>query len=112
MENRFKIITYLGKKYSVPITKWEEIEDKPTIPDEFIPSNHDLDEFLNDNVDPFAKLSDIGGGGGGAVDSVNTLTGVVVLNQDNILDGTTYKQFSLTEKTKLSAGVSEISFIF
>lgn len=43
-----------------------------------------------------------GGGGGGAVDSVNTKTGVVTLNQDEIPDGTTYKQYSQTEKTKLS----------
>lgn len=42
------------------------------------------------------------GGGGGAVDSVNGETGVVVLNQDEVLDGTTFKQFSQTEKTKLS----------
>lgn len=41
-------------------------------------------------------------GGGGAVDSVNGETGVVVLNQDEVLDGTTFKQFSQTEKTKLS----------
>lgn len=41
-------------------------------------------------------------GGGGAVDSVNGDTGVVVLNQDDILDGTTHKQYSATEKTKLS----------
>lgn len=34
--------------------------------------------------------------------SVNTLTGAVVLNQDNIGDGTTYKQYSQTEKTKLA----------
>ena len=40
--------------------------------------------------------------GGGAVDSVNTQTGDVVLNQDDILDGTTYKQYSLTEKNKLA----------
>lgn len=40
--------------------------------------------------------------GGGAVSSVNTQTGDVVLNQDNILDGTTYKQYSLTEKNKLA----------
>lgn len=44
-------------------------------------------------------------GGGGAVDSVNTQTGDVVLNQDDILDGTTYKQYSLTEKNKL-AGIA------
>jgi nitrogen fixation protein len=44
-------------------------------------------------------------GGGGAVTSVNTLIGDVVLNQDNILDGTTYKQYSLTEKNKL-AGIA------
>jgi nitrogen fixation protein len=44
-------------------------------------------------------------GGGGAVTSVNTKTGDVVLNQDEILDGTTYKQYSLTEKNKL-AGIA------
>lgn len=41
-------------------------------------------------------------GGSGAVGSVNGKTGVVVLNQDEVLDGTTYKQYSQTEKTKLS----------
>ena len=44
-------------------------------------------------------------GGGGAVTSVNTLIGDVVLNQDNVLDGTTNKQYSLTEKNKL-AGIA------
>lgn len=39
---------------------------------------------------------------GGEVSSVNTQTGDVVLNQDDILDGTTYKQYSLTEKNKLA----------
>jgi hypothetical protein len=36
------------------------------------------------------------------VDSVNGQTGTVVLTQDNIGDGTTYKQYSQTEKTKLA----------
>lgn len=40
--------------------------------------------------------------GGGAVDSVNWQTWVVVLDQDDIGDGTTYKQYSQTEKTKLA----------
>lgn len=44
----------------------------------------------------------ITGWGGGAVDSVNWKTGVVVLNQDDVGDGTTYKQYSQTEKTKLA----------
>jgi len=44
-------------------------------------------------------------GGGGAVDSVNALTGVVVLTQDTVLDGSTFKQYSLTEKNKL-AGIA------
>lgn len=42
------------------------------------------------------------GGGSGAVDSVNSKTGVVTLNQDEIPDGTTHKQYSATEKTKLT----------
>lgn len=40
--------------------------------------------------------------GGGSVTSVNGETGIVVLNQDEVLDGTTYKQYSQTEKIKLS----------
>lgn len=43
--------------------------------------------------------------GGGAVDSVNGQTGVIVLDQDDIADGVTYKQYSLTEKNKL-AGIA------
>ena len=44
-----------------------------------------------------------GGGGGGAVDSVNGDSGPdVLLNQDDIPDGTTAKQYTATEKTKLS----------
>jgi len=41
-------------------------------------------------------------GGGGAVTSVNTLVGDVVLTQDTVLDGSTFKQYSLTEKNKLA----------
>ena len=51
------------------------------------------------------NVNTVTGGGGGAVSSVNTLVGDVVLNQDNILDGTTFKQYSLTEKNKL-AGIA------
>jgi hypothetical protein len=40
-----------------------------------------------------------------AVDSVNGQTGVVVLDQDDILDGVTFKQYSQTEKSKL-AGIA------
>jgi hypothetical protein len=43
--------------------------------------------------------------GGGAVSSVNTLVGDVVLTQDTVLDGSTFKQYSLTEKNKL-AGIA------
>ena len=43
------------------------------------------------------------GGGGGGVSSVNGDSGPsVTLDQDDIGDGTTYKQYSGTEKTKLS----------
>lgn len=54
-----------------------------------------FDPFLN-------KLRKQDAGGTGAVDSVNGATGVVVLDQDDVLDGTTYKQYSATEKTKLA----------
>lgn len=45
------------------------------------------------------------GGGTGNVESVNGQQGIVSLNQDNISDGTTYKQYSQTDKTKL-AGIA------
>lgn len=38
-----------------------------------------------------------------AVASVNTKTGAVVLNQDEILDGTNFKQYPVADKTKLAA---------
>ena len=44
-------------------------------------------------------------GSDGAVDSINGNTGIVVLDQDDIGDGATAKQFTATEKTKLS-GIS------
>lgn len=46
-----------------------------------------------------------GGGGGGAVSSVNTKIGAVVLSQDDIADGATAKQYSSADKTKL-AGIT------
>lgn len=51
--------------------------------------------------------------GGGAVDSVNGETGVVVLTQDDVGDGGTYKQYSDTEKTKLAGieGGAEVNNI-
>jgi len=42
------------------------------------------------------------GGGWGAVDSVNWETWVVTLNQDEIPDGTTFKQFSLVNKENIA----------
>lgn len=41
-------------------------------------------------------------GSGSGVTSVNGDTGVVVLTQDDIADGSTYKQYSQTDKTKLA----------
>lgn len=43
-----------------------------------------------------------GGGGGGAVDSVNGQTGVVVLDADDLADGTSKVQMTTAERTKLS----------
>jgi hypothetical protein len=68
------------------------------------------ESFIETIKDIFRRLSLLeinssSGGGTGAVDSVNGLTGTVILNQDNILDGTTNKQYSSTEKTKL-AGIA------
>jgi hypothetical protein len=65
-------------------------------------------ETVNLTIEPnltTININTVSGGGGGAVSSVNGQTGVVVLNQDDVLDGTTYKQYSQTEKTKL-AGIA------
>lgn len=59
-----------------------------------------------DDTDPANPIVSASGGGGGAVESVNGQTGVVVLDQDDIGDGTTYKQYSQTEKSKL-AGIED-----
>jgi len=63
------------------------------------------DNPIRVTVTDVVRIGDGGGGGGGAVDSVNGQTGVVVLDQDDVVDGTTYKQYSGAEKTKL-AGVA------
>ena len=58
---------------------------------------------MSNKYDPIlGEYREADSGGTGAVDSVNGDTGVVVLNQDDIGDGTTYKQYSATEKTKLA----------
>jgi hypothetical protein len=64
-----------------------------------------LVKMQRSNGTDWQDVEGAGGGGGGAVDSVNSQTGTVVLTQDNIGDGTTYKQYSQTEKTKL-AGIA------
>lgn len=46
------------------------------------------------------------GGGWGAVDSVNGQTWAVVLDQDDIWDGTTYKQFSETNRKEIIRSLS------
>lgn len=81
---------------------YTDLTAKPTIPAQFAP-------VAGTNVTLTGTYPNItiaaAGGGGGAVSSVNTQTGVVVLTQDNIADGTTYKQYSATDKTKL-AGIA------
>ncbi|MCK9328220.1 MAG: hypothetical protein M0P69_22175, partial [Bacteroidales bacterium] len=52
------------------------------------------------------KYVDDSVGVGGIVSSVNGETGAVVLTQDDVGDGTTYKRYSQTEKTKLF-GIAE-----
>lgn len=51
-----------------------------------------------DNTDPANPVIS----SSGAVDSVNSKTGAVVLTQDDIGDGTTNKQYSSTDKTRLA----------
>ena len=52
-----------------------------------------------------AEIDGVTASGGGAVDSVNGQTGTVVLDADDISDGTTNKAYTATEKTKL-AGIA------
>lgn len=53
--------------------------------------------------DMYTKLDGIEEGAeANTVDSVNTKTGIVVLTQDDVGDGTTYKRYSSTEKSKLA----------
>lgn len=55
-----------------------------------------------DNTDPKNPvISSTGGGGGGAVDSVNGQTGVVVLDSDDIDEGSTNLYLTPSERTKL-----------
>lgn len=49
-----------------------------------------------------AYIDSVAAGAGGAVSSVNTKTGAVVLTQDDVADGTTAKQYTSTEKAKLA----------
>lgn len=65
-------------------------------------------ELQTNELDLYGIPPTVSGGGGGAVDSVNGQTAVVVLDQDDVLDGTTYKQYSQTEKTKL-AGIEALA---
>lgn len=62
------------------------LADIPT----FNPTDYDLEDFTNTSADPFARMSDLGG----AVDSVNGQTGVVVLDSDDISEGTTNLYFT------------------
>lgn len=55
-----------------------------------------------DDTDPANPIVSATSSGGGAVDSVNSQTGDVVLDQDDIGDGTTYKQYSQADKSKLA----------
>jgi len=63
-------------------------------------------EVLSWNGSDYDWVPQSGGGGGGAVDSVNTQTGVVVLDADDIDDSsTTHKFTTAAEATKL-AGIA------
>ena len=66
----------------------------------FNPSAYDLSEFQNTETDRFAKLSDITGGGG-AVDSVNGQTGVVVLDTGDVPEVTDKNYVTDAEQTAI-----------
>lgn len=59
--------------------------------------------YVGDGVTPGGIAVQSGGAPASPlVISVNGSTGIIVLNQDNIGDGATYKQYSQAEKTKLA----------
>lgn len=69
-----------------------------------------INQALNPSQDDFLQYDETDGWQPGTlpaapVTSVNGETGVIVLDQDDIGDGITYKQYSATEKTKL-AGIA------
>jgi hypothetical protein len=84
----------LIESHQVDPTSFEPVTTAPTVRGEL----DDLDTRVT-------ALEEGGGGGGGAVASVNAKTGVVVLTQDDVASGTTAKQYTATEKTKL-AGIA------
>jgi len=77
-----------------------EVEGTPNVDQTKLNLKGGTNMTITDNGDGSVTFDATGGSG--AVDSVNWQTGVVVLDQDDIWDGTTYKQYSQTEKTKLS----------
>lgn len=82
---------------------FDSLQGDPGAPGEGVPTGGTTGQILakNSNTDYDTEWIDAASGGG-AVDSVNGQTGVVTLDQDDIADGTTYKQYSATEKTKLA----------
>jgi hypothetical protein len=71
------------------------------VPGVGVPTGGDDGQVLAKSSDTDFDTEWVDISGGGTVDSVNGQTGIVVLDQDDIADGTTYKQYSQTEKTKL-----------
>lgn len=66
-------------------------------------SGSEIREAVQDVLDYVdQEVAAVNTGGGGAVSSVNSQTGTVVLDADDIADGTTNKAYTATEKTKLS----------
>lgn len=98
----------LNRAYSPDMESAEKDQSKQSQTVSSIPVGGSTGQVLAkaSNLDGDVVWKTSSGGAGGAVDTVNSASpdgvGNVLLDQDDILDGANFKQYSATEKTKVS----------